>query len=389
MSGLQVRCTGVLFLAVSLAGCATCPRNECKTSGSSAMSISVEPYGTAPDGQDVSLYTLTNANGMEAKITNFGGIVQSLKTPDRDGDLADIVLGHDALPGYVGKHPYFGAIVGRYGNRIAKGKFSLDGKEYTLAVNDGPNALHGGLKGFDKQVWTAAPIEEAGVAGLKLRYVSPDGEEGYPGALTVTVTYLLTNDNALEIRYEATADAPTVLNLTNHSYFNLDGAGTGDILDHEVMINADRFTPVDGTLIPTGELRPVKGTPFDFRSPKPIGRDIGAGDEQIKFGGGYDHNFVLNKDAQDALTLAAQVYAPESGRLMEVYTEEPGMQFYTGNFLDSTDVGKGGIPYAYRNGFCMETQHYPDSPNQPNFPSVVLRPGEKYETTTIYKFLAK
>lgn len=353
------------------------------------MSITVEPYGTAPDGQDVSLYTLTNANGMEAKITNFGGIVQSLKTPDRDGNLADIVLGHDALEGYVGKHPYFGAIVGRYGNRIAKGRFSLDGKEYTLAVNNGPNALHGGLKGFDKQVWTAAPIEETDVVGLKLRYVSPNGEEGYPGTLTVTVTYLLTNENALEIRYEATTDTPTVLNLTNHSYFNLDGAGTGDILDHEVMINADRFTPVDDTLIPTGELRPVEGTPFDFRSPKAIGRDIGADEQQIKFGGGYDHNFVLKKDTQDALTLAARVHAPASGRLMDVYTEEPGMQFYTGNFLDSTDVGKGGNTYAYRNGFCMETQHYPDSPNQPDFPSAVLRPGEKYETTTIYKFSAK
>lgn len=386
MNTVQMRRAGMLVLAAALAGCATCPMQADKPSASGGLAVRVEPYGVTPDGREVSLYTLTNAHGMEVKITNYGAIVQSLKTPDRNGALADVVLGFDTLDGYLGKHPYFGAIVGRYGNRIAKGKFALDGQEYTLAVNNGPNALHGGLKGFDKQVWTATAFEDDDAAGLKLHLVSPDGDEGYPGELTVTVTYMLTNENALEIHYEATTDAPTVLNLTNHSYFNLDGAGNGDILDHSVTINADRFTPVDETLIPTGELRPVEGTPFDFRTAKPLGQDIGADEEQIKFGGGYDHNFVLNKTAAGAMTLAARVHAPESGRVMEVHTTEPGLQFYSGNFLDGTDVGKGGVAYAHRFGFCMETQHFPDSPNQPAFPSTVLRPGENYDTTTVYKF---
>jgi aldose 1-epimerase len=312
----------------------------------------------------------------------------SLRVPDRAGQFADVVLGFDDLAGYVEKHPYFGSIVGRYGNRIARGKFTLDGVEYTLAVNNGPNALHGGLKGFDKQVWSAETIEEEHAVGLRLSYVSADGEEGYPGALSVTVTYLLTNANELKIHYDAATDAPTVINLTNHSYFNLEGAGRGTILGHEVHINADHFTPVDDTLIPTGELRPVEDTPFDFREPKPIGRDIAAEDQQIVFGGGYDHNFVLSKQTPASLSLAARIHAPGSGRIMEVYTTEPGMQFYTGNFLDGSNVGKGGIVYEYRYGFCMETQHFPDSPNQPDFPSTVLRPGERYHSTTVYQFSA-
>lgn len=348
--------------------------------------VTVEPFGTTAEGQAISLYTLSNAKGMEVKIINFGAIVQSLKVPDRDGKAADVVLGFDSLDGYAAEHPYFGAVVGRYGNRIAKGKFSLDGKEHTLATNNPPNALHGGLKGFDKQVWTAEPLEGDGAPGLRLQLVSPDGDQGYPGTLTVTVTYTLTDDNGLEIQYEAATDAPTVLNLTNHSYFNLNGAGNGDILGHLVMINADRFTPVDETLIPTGELRPVAGTPFDFTSPKPLGRDINEDDEQIQYGLGYDHNFVLEKETPGALTLAARVHSPESGRVMEVFTEEPGLQFYSGNFLDGTNKGKGGKVYQHRFGFCMETQHFPDSPNQPGFPSVVLRPGDKYATKTMYKF---
>ena len=332
------------------------------------MGISEAPFGQTPDGSKVVLYTLTNAHGMEATITNFGGIVQSLKTADRNGEFADIVLGHDKLEGYVGKHPYFGAIVGRYGNRIAKGQFTLDGKLYQLALNDGPNTLHGGVKGFDKYVWSSTPFEDTDAVGLKLMLTSPDGDEGYPGKLSMTVTYKLTNDNALEIHYEAVTDAPTVLNLTNHSYFNLEGAGTGDILGHEVMIQADCITPVDKTLIPTGMWQSVEKTPFDFRTAKAIGKDIGVQDEQIKLGKGYDHNFELSKTVDGALELAARVYAAKSGRVMEVYTTEPGMQFYTGNFLDGTDIGKGGVAYKHRYGFCMETQHYPDSPNQRDFP---------------------
>jgi aldose 1-epimerase len=386
MSAIALRISVVILCTLALAACATNGSQKKTVSEEQRMSIRSESFGQTPDGAEASLYTLTNAQGMEVRITDFGAIVQALKTPDRDGQMADVVLGFDDLAGYAGKHPYFGAIVGRYGNRIAKGKFTLDGAEYTLAINNEPNALHGGLVGFDKQLWTATPIEEADAVGLQLQLVSLAGDEGYPGTLTATVTYWLTNDNALKIDYHATTDAPTVLNLTNHSYFNLDGAGNGDILDQIVMINADRFTPVDATLIPTGELRPVEGTPFDFRTPKPLGQDIAAADEQMAIGGGYDHNFVLNKAQPGELSLAARVLGPESGRVMEVHTTEPGMQFYVGNFLDGTNTGKGGIVYEHRYGFCMETQHFPDSPNQPTFPSVVLRPGEAYKTTTIYKF---
>lgn len=381
--------------AITLHGCATDGTTATTQPGtpqpqeSFDMAITQAPYGTTPEGEETTLYTLTNANGMVARITDFGGIIVSLTAPDREGNLEDIVLGFDDFSGYLGEHPYFGAIVGRYGNRIALGKFTLDGQEYTLAVNNGPNALHGGLVGFDKKLWDAEPFEEPQAVGLKLDLVSPAGEEGYPGTLTVTVTYTLTNLNELKIHYLATTDAPTVINLTNHSYFNLDGAGDGDILDHEIMINAAHFTPVDETLIPTGEIRPVEGTPFDFRTAKPIGQDIAAEDQQIEFGGGYDHNFVLDKPQPSALSKAAEVYEPDSGRVMEVFTTEPGVQFYVGNFLDGTLVGKGGIAYEKRYGFCLETQHFPDSPNQPDFPSVVLRPGERYTSTTIYTFSAK
>ena len=346
--------------------------------------ISTAPFGTTPDGKSVTLYTLQNTGGMQAKIMTYGACVVSLTAPDRDGNMADVVLGFDTLEEYVKSNPYFGVVVGRYGNRIAKGKFSLDGVEYTLATNNGPNHLHGGNKGFDKVVWDGAIVNDG--KSLQLSYTSPNGEEGYPGTLKAQVTYTLTDDNALRIDYHAVTDKKTVVNLTNHSYFNLRGSGT--ILDHVLRINADAITPVDTTLIPTGELFPVEGTPFDFRTPKPIGQDINADDEQIKFGGGYDHNFVLNKDGEQP-TLAATVYEPETGREMDVYTDEPGVQFYTANFLDGTLTGKNGKIAEYRSGLCLETQHFPDSPNQPSFPSTVLEPGQVYQTTTIYKFSTK
>jgi aldose 1-epimerase len=300
--------------------------------------------------------------------------------------MEDVVLGYDKLDDYIKDTPYFGALIGRYGNRIAKGKFTLDGKEYTLAVNNGPNALHGGLKGFDKVVWEPKILATPNGPSLELTYVSKDGEEGYPGTLSVKAVYTLTDDNALKLEYTATTDKDTVVNLTHHSYFNL--AGKGDILNHEVMMPADKFTPVDSTLIPTGELKPVDGTPFDFRTPTAIGARIKQDDEQLKFGGGYDHNWVINKP-MGQLGLMARVYEPTTGRVMEVWSTEPGLQFYSGNFLDGKNTGKGGWVYQFRNGFCMEPQHYPDSPNQPNFPSVVLKPGQVYQNTILYKFSVK
>jgi aldose 1-epimerase len=349
--------------------------------------ITHRPFGKV-SGKTVQLYTLRNSNGVEAAITNYGGIVVSLKTPDRNGNFADVVLGFDSLDGYTKEHPYFGAIVGRYGNRIAKGRFTLNGVEYKLAVNNGENALHGGLKGFDKVVWTPKEISSAEGPALELTYVSKDGEEGYPGTLTATVRYTLTSDNELRLDYTATTDKDTVVNLTNHSYFNLAGQGTGDILNHEIQIFADRFTPVDEGLIPTGELKSVAGTPFDFRQPHKIGERINAKDDQIQRGKGYDHNFVLN-GRMGELHPAARVTEATSGRIMEVSTTQPGVQFYTGNFLDGSVKGKGGTAYQFRWGFCLETQHFPDSPNQPKFPSTVLKPGETYKSTTIYKFSAK
>ena len=346
-------------------------------------------FGVAPDGQQVSVYTLTNANGVEARVTNYGGIVLSLRVPDRDGELDDVVLGFDSLDNYVAGHPYFGAIIGRYGNRIAGGRFTLDGETYELAQNNGPNSLHGGEQGFDKVVWTAEPFENETGQGLVFTYTSPDGEEGYPGTLQSRVTYTLTDQNELIFDYQATTDRATPVNLTQHTYFNLAGDGSGPILDHEMMLNASQFTPVDSTLIPTGELSSVEGTPFDFREPTPLGSRIEEDDEQIRIGGGYDHNFVLDRAAGDSLTLAARVYEPTSGRVMEVLTTEPAVQLYTGNFLDGSLTGKNGAVYAQRTGFCLETQHYPDSPNQPSFPSTILQPGEEYRSTTVYRFSAQ
>ncbi|HEU5072166.1 MAG TPA: aldose epimerase family protein [Verrucomicrobiae bacterium] len=362
-------------LAGALAGCASL--------SSTTGSVSQRPFGTSPDGKPVTLYTLRNANGVEAEICNYGGIVTSLKVPDRHGKLGDVVLGYDNLDGYLKDSPYFGALIGRYGNRIARGHFTLDGHTYTLATNNYPNALHGGLKGFDKVVWDAKPLATPAGPALELHYVSLDGEEGYPGTLDVTAVYTLTKDNGLRLEYTATTDKDTVVNLTHHSYFNL--AGWGNILSHEVMIPADRFTPVDATLIPTGELRPVSGTPFDFRRPTAIGARINADDEQLKFGQGYDHNWVINKPA-GKMGLMARVYEPTTGRVMEVFSTEPGLQFYSGNFLDGSITGKDRRVYQFRNGFCMEPQHFPDSPNHPRFPSVVLRPGQVYQNTILYRF---
>lgn len=342
-----------------------------------------EDFGTV-DGKKVELYTLTNRNGVEARIATYGGAVVSLKVPDRNGNLADVVLGYDDLAGYLQDTSYFGSIIGRYGNRIAKGRFNLNSVEYKLATNNGENHLHGGIKGFDKVVWSGAPSNAANGVRLKLTYASRDLEEGYPGNLFVTVVYTLTNTNELKIDYSATTDKDTVVNLTHHSYFNLAGEGNGDILKHEMMINANRFTPVDSALIPSGELRAVGGTPFDFQRPTAIGARIDQDEEQLKLGRGYDHNFVIN-GRNGVLRRAARVFEQSSGRIMEVWTTEPGMQFYTGNFLDGKP-GKGGKPYQIRYGFCLETQHFPDSPNHPKFPTTTLRKGSTYRTSTIYRF---
>jgi aldose 1-epimerase len=323
---------------------------------------------------------------MEVRAVTYGGIILSLRVPDPGGALSDIVLGYDSLGGYLESSPYFGAIIGRYGNRIAKGRFTLDGRPYSLALNNGPNALHGGKKGFDKVVWRAEPFQKPEGVGVVFSYTSPDGEEGYAGKLDATVTYTLSDDNALAFEYHAVTDEPTPVNLTQHTYFNLAGDGSGDILGHELMLKASRFTPVDATLIPTGELRSVTGTPFDFTTPHAIGERIGAADEQIKFGGGYDHNFVLDREPSDSLQLAARVIEPRTGRVMEVSTTEPGLQFYSGNFLDGSITGKGGHVYKQRTGFCLETQHYPDSPNKPEFPSTILKPGQEYRSRTVYAF---
>lgn len=344
------------------------------------------PFGKTPDGEAVDVYTLTNKNGAEVEITNYGGSVVSVKVPDRDGKLGDVVLGFDSVDGYVNNTSYLGALIGRYGNRIGHGQFKLDGKTYTLAKNNGENTLHGGTKGFNKAVWTAKEIPAKDGQALELTYLSKDGEEGFPGNLDVRVIYTLTDSNALKIEYSATTDKDTVVNLTNHSYFNLGGPRSGDILGHVIMIEADKLTPVDSGLIPTGELRNVAGTPFDFRRPTPIGERINSDEEQIKLGGGYDHNFVLRRKPGDPISLAARVVEPKTGRVMEVWTMEPGVQFYTGNFLDGSLHGKGGIAYTKRSAFCLETQHFPDSPNKPEFPSTELKPGQRYHTTTIYKF---
>jgi len=353
--------------------------------------MKVQSFGKNAEGQAASLYTLTNQAGAEASILDYGGILVSLKMPDRTGKLADVVLGFDSMEGYLQDKAYLGALIGRYGNRIAQGKFSLGGVTYTLAKNNGVNSLHGGDIGFNRKMWAARDISGSGDPSLELKYVSKAGEEGYPGTLSVTVVYTLTADNALKIDYSATTDAETVVNLTNHAYFNLAGQGEGDILQHEVAIHADRYTPVNDALIPTGELAGVKGTPFDFQTATPIGARIGQDNQQLKYGRGYDHNWVLSGHAGTSteLSLAAEVYEPKSGRVLQVLTTEPGVQFYTGNFLDGTAHGKSGKVYNQRYGFCLETQHFPDSPNHPNFPSTVLKPGQQYHTVTMYKFSVK
>ncbi|MGH2270916.1 aldose epimerase family protein [Anaerohalosphaeraceae bacterium U12dextr] len=357
------------------------------TSQKGQAMIEKKPFGQV-DGQNVDLYVLTNANGLKASITNYGGIMTSLIVPDKNGKMEDILLGYDNVAAYVKETPYFNALIGRYGNRIGKAKFTLDGKTYTLAANDKENSLHGGVKGFDKVIWTAEGIQTDHGVGVKLAYLSKDMEEGYPGNLLVNVTYMLTNNNELIIEYRAMTDKATVCNLTNHNYYNLTGNAKDSILNHVLMINADKFTPVDAGLIPTGELRPVKGTPMDFTKPSVIGARVNDADEQIKFGGGYDHNWVLNKKGGE-MSLAATLYEPTSGRVMEVWTEEPGVQFYSGNFLNGTITGKGGVVYKQRWGMCLETQHFPDSPNKPHFPTTTLRPGELYQTKTVHKFYTR
>jgi aldose 1-epimerase len=342
-------------------------------------------FGATADGQPLNLITLRNQAGIEIRISTYGGTILSLSTPDRTGAADDIVLGFDTMTPYFDKSPYFGCLIGRYCNRIAKGKFTLDGKTYTLATNNPPNALHGGKKGWDKVVWTSVPFQNAGGVGTRLSYTSKDGEEGYPGTVNADVTYTLTDKNELVVEYHATTDKPTIINLTQHSYFNLAGAKANDILGHELMLNADQYTPVDPTLIPTGELAKVDGTPFDFRTATKIGARINDANEQLKRGLGYDHNWVVKRSGTD-LTLAARVVEPLTGRTMEITTTEPGIQFYSGNFLDGTITGKGGRVYGHRSGFCLETQHYPDSPNHPTFPTTTLRPGEEYRSKTVFTF---
>jgi aldose 1-epimerase len=362
------RITAVAMLALLTISCG--PKSDRRT------------FGKTPSGETVDLYTLINSKGMEATISTYGGVVVSLKVPDKSGTPGDIVLGFDNFDGYLTPPPYFGAIIGRYGNRIGHGTFTLDGVVYNLPKNDGDNTLHGGKRSFDKRMWS---VKQADSNSVVLSYVSKDGEEGFPGALSTEVTYKLTDNNEVRIDYSATTDKDTVVNLTNHSYFNLAGQGEGDVLSHQVQIFADRFTPVDKGLIPTGELRNVEGTPFDFRQPHAIGERIESDDEQLKLGQGYDHNFVSNGDGS-SLQTAAKVTEAKSGRVMEVLTTEPGVQFYTGNHLDGTITGKGGKVYGKRSAFCLETQHYPDSPNKPAFPTVLLKPGGQYRSTTVYRF---
>ncbi len=349
--------------------------------------IDPQAFNKSLNGATAKLFTLKNKNGLELSITNYGGRIVSLMVPDRSGKFEDVVLGYSSLDGYLnGNEQYFGAAIGRYGNRIAKGGFKLDDVNYKIAVNNGPNALHGGIKGFSMKVWDAKQNSDQ---ELELTMVSPDMDEGYPGMLKVMIVYRLTDQNEVSIYYSASSNKPTVINLTNHSYFNLHGAGNKDILDHVLMINADHFTPVDPTLIPTGKLEPVKGTPFDFTTPATVGSRINDKHEQLTFGLGYDHNFVLNKEKDQKISLAASVYDPISGRFMQVFTNEPGVQFYCGNFLKGKEIGKENKPYGFRSALCLETQHFPDSPNHPEFPSVVLRPGQIYSSACMYKFSVK
>ncbi len=385
----KISLTLLMMAGVPLFSCAaqtvkSTPENISAKMSKAQLSVSHAAFGVMPSGVAATLYTLTNANGLIVKVTNYGGIITEIHTPDKNGKLGDITLGYDNVNDYVKSSPYFGALIGRYGNRIAKGKFSLDGHNYQLDVNNGVNHLHGGAKGFDKVVWDVKPFETKHSVGLTLTYLSVDGEQGYPGNLKTTAVYELNNANELITQFTAVTDKATPVNLTQHTYFNL--AGKGDILGHELMIPADRYTPVDAGLIPTGEWAKVEGTPFDFRTPHLIGERIAKDDQQLKYGLGYDHNFVLNKSK--GTHLAARVQDPESGRVLEVWSQEPGVQFYSGNFLDGTLTGKGRT-YAYRSGFCLEPQHFPDSPNQPTFPSTILKPGEQYSTQMRFKFSVK
>lgn len=392
MHKLKLKYLFLLAVAVAMACVQSCkPKTETvanvQDSVMRAPKIATTPFGKLPGGEAVTQYTLVNKNGVEMKVINYGAIITALKTPDKNGVLEDIVLGFDSLSSYLAGTPYFGAVVGRYGNRIANGKFTIDGTTYSVAQNNNGQHLHGGLVGYDKVFWNAEEVESAEGTALKLSYVSKDMEEGYPGNLTISVVYTLTDANELKIDYRAVTDKKTVVNLTQHSYFNLTGNVKRDILDHEVVIHADKLVPVNKVLIPTGKLQDVTNTPFDFRTATKVGARINVKDEQLANGLGYDHCWVLS--SSDSLKLAASVYEPTSGRYMEVRTTEPGIQFYCGNFLDGTLVGKGGVTYKHRYGLCLETEHFPDSPNQATYPSVVLSPGEAYATTTIYTFGAK
>jgi aldose 1-epimerase len=369
----------VFFMVVFLAGC-----NPQDATPVKEASVNKAVFGTTPDGNTIDVYTLTNPQGMEVRAITFGGIITSMRVPDRHGRFDEVALGFGSLEGYLKNPAFFGAIIGRYGNRIAKGRFTLDGKTYSLAINNKPNHLHGGNKGFDKAVWKAESFKKEDEVGVVFTHISPDGDEGYPGTLSIRVTYTLTPRNALEVEYEATTDKATPVNLTQHTYFNLAGDGSRDVLDHVVTIHASRYTPVDSTLIPTGELASVEGTALDFRMPTAIGARIGSKDDtQIRYGNGYDHNFVLDRTAE-GLTLAARVEEPVTGRVLDVSTTEPGIQFYTGNFLDGSLTGEARHVYRQRMGFCLETQHFPDSPNHTAFPSTILRPGETYRSKTVF-----
>jgi aldose 1-epimerase len=350
-----------------------------------AAGVTESPFGALADGTPVKVYTLTNAAGMEVRVIGYGAVIVSVKVPDRNGRFADVVVGHDSLEGYLTRSRFFGALAGRYANRIGGGQFTLDGHTYTLAKNNGANHLHGGVKGFDKVVWQGAASKDSRGPSVRFSRTSPDGEEGYPGTLAVTVTYTVTDKNELVIDYRAATDKPTVVNLTNHSYFNLSGEGNGDILAHRVTIDADSYTPVDAGQIPTGTIAPVAGTPFDFTKETPVGARIDGDNEQLRIGSGYDHNFVLRRRGP-GLAHAVRVVDPASGRTMDVSTTEPGVQFYTGNKLDGSYNGKSGHGYGKRSAFCLETQHFPDSPNKPEFPSTVVRPGQEYRSTTVYAF---
>lgn len=371
----------------SAAAPAAGPSAEVAEAASTAVKANVTraPFGAAPDGTNVELFTMTNAGGMQVQATNYGGAVTSIKVRDRSGALGDVALGFTSMEGYRDNSPYLGVVVGRYANRIAGAQFKLDGRTYKLPANDGPNTLHGGVKGFDKVVWKAEPFERPGEVGVVLTHVSPDGDQGFPGTLSARVTYTLTDRNEFAIDYHATTDKTTVVNLTQHTYFNLAGEGSGPVLDHQLMLNADRYSPVDSKLIPAAEPANVDGTPFDFRTAHAIGERINADHPQLKFGKGYDHNFVINRQ-NDELVLAARVEEPTTGRVMEVHTTEPGVQLYTGNHLDGKLMGKAGKAYGERGGLCLETQHFPDSPNKPSFPSTTLKPGEEYRSRTVYAF---